>query len=67
MNLLLVFLQPCLLCFGRAFPGMVLPGCQDTGTGVVIAKKGQYVWTDERDEEHLSRGIFKAYTETNLR
>lgn len=47
--------------------GMVLPGCQDTGTGTVVGKKGQYVWTNEKDEEALSRGIFKAYTETNLR
>lgn len=47
--------------------GMVLPGCQDTGTGIVMGKKGQYVWTEGKDEEALSRGIFKAYTETNLR
>lgn len=46
---------------------MVLPGCQDTGTATVMGKKGQYVWTDGRDEEALSRGVFKAYTETNLR
>ena len=32
-----------------------------------MGKKGQYVWTEGRDEEALSRGIFKAYTETNLR
>jgi fumarate hydratase class I len=47
--------------------GMVLPGCQDTGTAIVMAKKGQYVWTDGNDEEALSRGIAKTYTETNLR
>jgi fumarate hydratase class I len=46
---------------------MVLPGCQDTGTGIIIGKRGQYVWTDGCDEEHLSKGIFRAYTETNLR
>lgn len=46
---------------------MILPGCQDTGTGIVIGKKGQYVWTEGSDEEDLSRGVFKAYTETNLR
>lgn len=46
---------------------MVLPGCQDTGTAIVIGKRGQNVWTDGKDEEHLSRGVFKAYTETNLR
>jgi fumarate hydratase class I len=47
--------------------GMVLPGCQDTGTGIIIGKRGQFVWTDGHDEEHLSKGIFRAYTETNLR
>jgi fumarate hydratase class I len=47
--------------------GMVLHGCQDTGTAIVMAKKGQYVWTDGNDEEALSRGIAKTYTETNLR
>ena len=47
--------------------GMVLPGCQDTGTATIMGKKGQYVWTDEKDEEALSKGVFKAYTETNLR
>lgn len=40
---------------------------QDTGTAIVMGKRGQYVWTDGRDEEALSRGIFKAYTQTNLR
>jgi fumarate hydratase class I len=47
--------------------GMVLPSCQDTGTAIVLGKKGQYVWTDGNDEEALSRGIFRTYTETNLR
>lgn len=47
--------------------GMVLPGCQDTGTAIIIGKRGQNVWTDEKDEEHLSRGVYKTYTETNLR
>eukprot|EP00197_Chlamydomonas_leiostraca_P010565 CAMPEP_0202867630 /NCGR_PEP_ID=MMETSP1391-20130828/9536_1 /ASSEMBLY_ACC=CAM_ASM_000867 /TAXON_ID=1034604 /ORGANISM="Chlamydomonas leiostraca, Strain SAG 11-49" /LENGTH=567 /DNA_ID=CAMNT_0049547687 /DNA_START=108 /DNA_END=1811 /DNA_ORIENTATION=- len=47
--------------------GMVLPGCQDTGTAIIMGKRGQYVWTDGKDEEALSRGVFKAYTETNLR
>jgi fumarate hydratase class I len=45
----------------------VLPMCQDTGTAVVIGKKGQQVWTGYSDEEALSRGIFKAYTENSLR
>ena len=47
--------------------GMVLPSCQDTGTAIVMGKKGQYVWTDSDDAEALSRGIHKTYTETNLR
>ena len=45
----------------------VLPGCQDTGTATVVGKKGQYVWTDGRDAEALSRGIWSSYTEDNLR
>ncbi|XP_071500099.1 fumarate hydratase class I, aerobic-like [Diadema antillarum] len=47
--------------------GMVLPGCQDTGTAIIIGKRGQNVWTDEKDEEHLSRGVYNTYTQTNLR
>jgi fumarate hydratase class I len=45
----------------------VFPGCQDTGTAIVFAKKGQGVWTGGKDEEALSLGIFKTFTETNLR
>ncbi len=45
----------------------ILPFCQDTGTAIVLGKKGQQVWTGVRDEEWLSRGIFKTYTEENLR
>ena len=45
----------------------VLPTCQDTGTAIVFAKKGQRVWTDFSDEEALSRGVFKTYTGENLR
>ena len=47
--------------------GGVLPMCQDTGTAIISAKKGQYVWTSGDDEEHLSRGIFDAYQQLNLR
>lgn len=47
--------------------GMVLPGCQDTGTAIVTAKKGQQVWTGGNDRESLSLGIFRAYAEDNLR
>lgn len=44
-----------------------LPMCQDTGTATVIAKKGQTIWTGAKDEEYLVRGIFKTYSEENLR
>ncbi len=45
----------------------ILPFCQDTGTATVVAKKGQRVWTGVKDEDYLSRGIYKTYTEENLR
>jgi len=45
----------------------ILPFCQDTGTATIIGKKGQQVWTGVKDEEFLSRGIHKTYTEENLR
>ncbi len=44
----------------------VLPFCQDTGTAIVHGKKGHAVWST-RDEEALSRGVYHAYTENNLR
>ncbi len=44
-----------------------LPICQDTGTATVVAKKGQQVWTGVKDEELISQGIYKTYTEENLR
>ncbi len=44
-----------------------LPFCQDTGTAIVIGKKGQQVWTGGGDEEALSLGVYKTYTEENLR
>ena len=46
---------------------MVLPSCQDTGTAIVLGKKGQDVWTGCNDEEAISRGIHQTYTGTNLR
>ena len=45
----------------------ILPGCQDTGTAIVMGKKGQAVWTGANDEEALSEGIHKTYQEENLR
>ncbi len=47
--------------------GGVLPMCQDTGTAIIMGKKGQHVWTTGEDEEHLSRGVYDAYTKLNLR
>ncbi|MBI4182869.1 MAG: fumarate hydratase [Proteobacteria bacterium] len=47
--------------------GGVLPMCQDTGTAIVIGKKGQRVWTGIDDEAALAFGIHRAYTELNLR
>ena len=44
-----------------------LPICQDTGTATVVAKKGKQVWTGAKDEEFLSKGVYKTYTEENLR
>ncbi|KAL8434260.1 hypothetical protein Efla_002025 [Eimeria flavescens] len=44
-----------------------LPGCQDTGTAIVVGKKGQFVFTDGSDEEALSKGAYLAYTTDNLR
>jgi fumarate hydratase class I len=44
-----------------------LPFCQDTGTAIVIGKKGQRVWTGCRDEELLSKGVFQTYTGEALR
>src|SRR5438094_932660 len=47
--------------------GKVLPMCQDTGTAIVMGKKGQRVWTGGDDAAALSEGIRRTYTETNLR
>jgi fumarate hydratase class I len=47
--------------------GGVLPMCQDTGTAIIMGKKGQRVWTGGGDEAALSAGVFRTYTETNLR
>ncbi len=45
----------------------VLPSCQDTGTAIVMGKKGQHVLVDGNDEEALAKGIWQTYTNTNLR
>ena len=44
-----------------------LPSCQDTGTAIVLAKKGEDIYTGVNDAEHLSKGIFDTYQEKNLR
>lgn len=44
-----------------------LPFCQDTGTAIIHGEKGQQVWTGFCDEEALSKGVYKTYTEENLR
>lgn len=47
--------------------GGILPMCQDTGTAIVMGKKGQQVLTSERDEVTISQGIYDAFTKLNLR
>jgi fumarate hydratase class I len=47
--------------------GGILPMCQDTGTALVMGKKGQYVLTTAKDEVAISQGIYDAYTKLNLR
>jgi len=47
--------------------GGILPMCQDTGTAIVMGKKGQNIWTEGGDEDAISEGVMKTYVETNLR
>ena len=47
--------------------GMILPSCQDTGTAIVLGKKGQRVWTGGGDEEAIAHGVWDTYVGTNLR
>ena len=47
--------------------GGILPMCQDTGTAIVMGKRGQHVLTDGADESHIARGVYDAYTKLNLR
>ncbi|MBT8228054.1 MAG: fumarate hydratase [Dactylosporangium sp.] len=47
--------------------GGVLPMCQDTGTAIIMGKRGRHVLTDGGDEEAIARGVFDAYTTLNLR
>ena len=45
----------------------ILPFCQDTGTAIIMGKKGQNVWTGGGDAAALSRGVYDCYTKENLR
>ena len=45
----------------------ILPFCQDTGTAIIVAYKGQQVWTGVNDAEYLSKGVYNTYTKENLR
>ncbi len=45
----------------------ILPFCQDTGTAIIVAKKGQQIWTGANDAEYLSKGVYITYTKENLR
>ncbi|WP_194205958.1 class I fumarate hydratase FumA [Superficieibacter sp. 1612_C1] len=45
----------------------ILPTCQDTGTAIIMGKKGHRVWTDGHDEAALARGVYHTWTEDNLR
>jgi len=47
--------------------GGILPSCQDTGTAVIAAKKGQFVLTDGSDREAMSRGVYDTFQTSNLR
>jgi len=47
--------------------GGILPGCQDTGTAIVMGKKGERVITDADDERWIAKGVFHTYDEANLR
>ncbi len=61
------FMAYCLLENSIISSNFSLPFCQDTGTAIVLGKKGQYVITDCNDEEFISKGIFETYTKENLR
>ena len=61
------FVARQLLLNANVSAGMVLPSCQDTGTAIVIGKKGQRVWTNGADEEAIAAGVYRTYTETSLR
>merc|ERR1739848_843454 len=47
--------------------GKVLPSCQDTGTAIILGKKGANIYTHASDETHLSKAVYDAYDTLNLR
>ncbi len=61
------FVAASLLKNAMVSAGGVLPGCQDTGTATILGWRGHRVLTDGNDEEALSRGVYHAYRERNLR
>lgn len=61
------FIAWCMLENAAISTEFKLPFCQDTGTATVVAKKGEGVWTLSDDEKHISKGIWNAYREENLR
>jgi len=61
------FVAYTLLANAKVAAEMQLPSCQDTGTAIIMAKKGEDVFTGVDDAEYLSKGIFNTYQERNLR
>ncbi|MBL4614959.1 MAG: fumarate hydratase, partial [Magnetovibrio sp.] len=61
------FVAMTLLKNANISAGGVLPMCQDTGTAIIMGKKGENVWTGGQDVDALSEGVKKAYAENNLR
>ena len=61
------FVATYLLKNANISAGGILPMCQDTGTAIVMGKKGQQVLTEEKDEISISRGVYDAFTKLNLR
>ena len=61
------FVARSLLLNANVSSAGVLPSCQDTGTAIIMGKKGQFVFTDGADKSHLSRGVYRIYTESSLR
>ena len=61
------FVAKQLLLNANIAANMVLPSCQDTGTAIVMGKRGHRVWTDGNDESSIYEGVFNTYTSRNLR